>query len=74
MVFDERAYWMFLTGHRQGDLRRLVRVYGWPETSVYPTGAYAPGGGQYGRYTNLPVPYSERAINTSYQGCINRDA
>jgi hypothetical protein len=74
MVFDERAYWLFLTGHRQGDLRRLVRVYGWPEDEVYPTGSYAPGGGQYGRYTNLPVPFSERSINTSYKGCINRDA
>jgi hypothetical protein len=74
MVFDERAYWLFLTGHRQGDLRRLVRVYDWPEDAVYPTGAYAPGGGQYGRYTNVPVPFSERAINTSFKGCINRDA
>jgi hypothetical protein len=27
-LFRERAFWMFATGHRQGDLRRLVRQYG----------------------------------------------
>lgn len=75
MVFDERAYWLFLTGHRQGDLRRLVRVYGWPQDQVYPSGYFPFGGSQkYGTYTNIPIPNSERAINTTFTGCINRDA
>lgn len=75
MVYDERAFWLFLTGHRQGDLRRLVRVYGWPENEVYPTGFYPLGAKQqYGSFTNIPVPYTERAINTKFTGCINRGA
>lgn len=75
MVYDERAYWLFLTGHRQGDLRRLVRVYGWPQNEVYPSGFFPLGGKQeYGTYTNIPIPNSERAINTKFKGCLNRDA
>jgi hypothetical protein len=74
-VFDERAYWLFLTGHRQGALRRLVRVYGWPQETVYPTGAYPLGELRaYGTYTNLPYPNTEQAINAQYKGCFNRDA
>jgi hypothetical protein len=75
MVYNERGYWLYLTGHRQGDLRRLVRVYKWPESQVYPTGYYPIGDRQsYGSYTNIPVPYTEQAINPQYKGCINRDA
>lgn len=73
MVFDERGYWLFLTGHRQGDLRRMVRVHGYDSDEVYPTGNF-PYGGAYGHYTNLPIPNSERAINPNYEGCIDRDA
>jgi len=75
MVYDERAYWLFLTGHRQGDLRRLVRVYGWPQNQVYPTGDYPKGPiTSYGSYTNIPLPHSERVTNPKYTGCFNRDA
>src|SRR5205807_2635254 len=28
LMFSERAFWLFATGHRLGDLRRLVRQYG----------------------------------------------
>ena len=28
LMFRERAFWMFGTGHRLGDLRRLIRQYG----------------------------------------------
>ena len=72
-VFDERGYWLFLTGVRQSDLRRLVRVYGWPQDEVYPTGFY-PFGGQYGTYTNIPIPNSEAKINPKFEGCFDRDA
>ncbi|MDB4916114.1 MAG: hypothetical protein JWM95_3758, partial [Gemmatimonadetes bacterium] len=47
-LFRERAFWLFLTGHRQGDLRRLVRQYGRAREAVFPTGAYAKGGATYG--------------------------
>lgn len=75
MVYDERAYWTFLTGIRQGDLRRLVRVYQWPQEQVYPAGPYPVGPTQaYGAYTNVPIPDTERQINQQFKGCINRDA
>ncbi len=38
--FEERAMWLFGTGHRLGDLRRLVRQYGRAQNTVFPTGTY----------------------------------
>jgi hypothetical protein len=73
MVFDERGYWLYLTGHRQGDLRRLVREHGWVQDEVYPTGFY-PYGGTYGEFTNIPIPSTEKKINPQYQGCFDRNA
>jgi hypothetical protein len=40
LLFSERAAWLFLTGSRQGDLRRLVRKYGLDREQAYPTGIY----------------------------------
>ena len=40
LMFRERAFWMFSTGHRLGDMRRLVRQYGRSGASVYPRGDY----------------------------------
>ena len=40
LLFRERAFWMFGTGHRLGDMRRLVRQYNRTSTSVFPTGNY----------------------------------
>lgn len=59
LLFRERAFWLFATGTRLGDLRRLVRVYGRPSESVFPTAAYWRGG-SYGPSTNLPIDRSER--------------
>src|SRR5690606_6979549 len=75
LLYDERAYWLFFTGNRQGDLRRLVRVYGWPQQNVYPSGdaPFEPFR-SFGSDVNIPVPYSENALNPKYTGCINRDA
>jgi hypothetical protein len=79
LVFAERAYWLFLTGQRQGDLRRLVREYHWPPEQVYPTGPYiVPQGfvgqvGKYGTDVTMPIPPMERA-NPNFHGCLNRGA
>jgi hypothetical protein len=77
LLFQERAYWLFLTGHRQGDLRRLIRQYGpygFSQQTVYPTGLYlAPGTGQYGTDVTAPIPGSEYA-NPQFHGCLNRNA
>jgi hypothetical protein len=74
LVFRERAYWLFLTGHRQGDLRRLVREYGRDSESVYPTGSYPGVFGAYGGDVTAPVPGDERVINPLYTGCRSRGA
>lgn len=72
--FRERAFWLFLTGHRLGDMRRLVRQYGRGAGSVFPTGAYpaAKGGGAYGVDVNLPVPFDE-TNNPRFTACIDRN-
>jgi hypothetical protein len=79
LLFSERAYWLFLTGHRQGDLRRLIRNYHtYPafqsQSQVYPTGAYtAPGAGVYGSDVTVPIPSTEYT-NPLFHGCVNRGA
>jgi hypothetical protein len=74
LLFRERAYWLFLTGHRQGDLRRLIRQYGRNQDQVYPTGPYlAPGTGLYGTDVTTVIPLSEY-VNPFFHGCLNRDA
>jgi hypothetical protein len=58
-LFKERAYWLFLTSHRLGDMRRLVKQYGRTVNSVFPNGPYFKGG-LYGSDVNAPVPQSEQ--------------
>ena len=74
-VFRERAFWLFSTGHRLGDLRRLVRNYGRTAESVFPTGEWYLGA-PYGTDVNFPIPQSEdnnqQAPNAS--ACIDRNA
>jgi hypothetical protein len=59
-LFRERAFWLWGTGHRLGDLRRLVRTYDRATESVYPTGAWWKGG-DYGTDVNIVIPQSEEA-------------
>ncbi len=70
LVFRERAYWLFLTARRQGDLRRLVRNYGYDQSEVYPVGEYRAAA--YGSAINIPVPIEEQITNRLYTGCNNR--
>ena len=73
LLFRERAFWLFLTGHRQGDLRRLIRQYGRFENTVYPIGLYSPLNGNYGADVVVQVPTLE-FVNPLYAGCISRGA
>jgi starch-binding outer membrane protein, SusD/RagB family len=64
-LFAERAYDLWLTGHRVGDLRRLVRPtggtlpgYGRDQATEWPTGTYFKNG-QYGTQVALLVPRNE---------------
>ncbi|HEY0529798.1 MAG TPA: hypothetical protein VGD02_13295 [Gemmatimonadaceae bacterium] len=58
-LFRERAYWLYLTSHRLGDMRRLITQYGRAPETVFPTGVYFKGG-NYGTDVNIPVPFSEQ--------------
>lgn len=58
-LFAERAYWLFVTGHRQGDLRRLARApYSLPTNQVFPSGKFFRGG-TYGNDVAYPLPNQE---------------
>ncbi|HET7585506.1 MAG TPA: hypothetical protein VFK13_11400 [Gemmatimonadaceae bacterium] len=59
LIFSERAFWMFITGHRLGDLRRLVRNYGRAQNTVFPDGPYHKGG-EYGNDVAWPIPQEEQ--------------
>ena len=72
LLFSERAFWMFATGHRLGDMRRLIRQYGRSADEVFPSGTYIKGG-SYGDDVNLPMP-QEEGNNPNYGGCLDRNA
>jgi len=67
--FDERAFWLYSTGHRHGDFRRLVDVYNMAPSDVFPWGPYFKGG-EYSSNLTFPIPESE-ANNPNYVGCLN---
>jgi hypothetical protein len=71
-MFRERAFWMFGTGHRLGDMRRLVRQYGRAENTIYPTGPYFKGG-NYGDALTVPIPFEEQN-NPKFKQCLDRKA
>lgn len=58
LLFRERAFWLYGTGHRLGDMRRLVTQYGLSESQVYPTGEYHKGG-DYGTDVAFPIDVDE---------------
>ena len=75
LMFAERAYWLFATGHRQGDLRRFIRQYGalgFNQATVYPVGITSTGG-FYGSDVTAPIPGAEYT-NPLFHGCLDRHA
>ncbi len=81
VMFRERAFWLFGTGHRLGDLRRLIRQYGRGPETVFPTGPYPATGlppgssviATYGTDVNFPIQAVEQA-NPNFRGCLSRGA
>ncbi len=87
--FQERAFWLYLTGQRLSDMRRLVRQYARGSESVFPTGAYARPQyarttvadenlssrtlGTYGRDVDFPIPFDEQN-NPEFKECLSRGA
>jgi starch-binding outer membrane protein, SusD/RagB family len=70
--FAERAYFLWLTGHRLSDMRRLVRQYGRDQATVFPTGL-TEYGQEYGTAVSLPIPFEE-VNNPNYSTCTDRGA
>jgi hypothetical protein len=68
LLFRERAEWLWLTGHRLGDLRRLVRVYGLDAAKVYPVGTADNRTGPYGSDLSFPLP-SDEQNNPTFATC-----
>jgi hypothetical protein len=74
-LFSERGFWLYLTAHRMGDLRRLIRQYGRTEDAVFPSGTYSGrGGGTYGTQVAFPVPFEERNNPNFVPGSCNPNA
>lgn len=73
LLFAERARWLWLTAHRLGDLRRLVRQYGRPANTVFPVGPYFKSNFPvYGPDVNIPVPVTEEKNNPNFTACLDR--
>ncbi len=71
LQFSERARWLWLSAHRLGDMRRLIRQYGRAENTVFPNGDYFKQGRVYGADVNFPVPFDEEN-NPDFSQCIDR--
>jgi starch-binding outer membrane protein, SusD/RagB family len=57
--FKERAYWLFATGQRLGDLRRMMWDYGRQQNEIFPVGTHHRGG-SFGTDTNFPIAFDEQ--------------
>ncbi len=78
LMFSERAFWLYGTGHRLGDLRRLIRQYGRDQSHVFPVGAYVNGRASalrstYGADVNYPIGPVEQG-NPAFHGCLSLGA
>jgi len=73
LIYHERAFWLYLTGRRLGDLRRLIKNYGRNPESVFPTGPY-PMGGTYGTATSIPFILAGNQLSNPNitTGCTTR--
>jgi hypothetical protein len=83
VLMKERAMWLFATGHRQGDLRRLARVYRRDPETLWPMGiyrneefppfvpTYPTSGTAYGR--QYVLNHGPDQNNPVYRGCLDMD-
>lgn len=73
LMFRERAFWTFGRGQRLGDLRRMIRQYGFTPAQVFPGegGTWFKTNAKYGQDYNIPVSGDE-LNNPNFHGCTNR--
>jgi starch-binding outer membrane protein, SusD/RagB family len=85
VMFRERAFWLYGTGTRLGDMRRLIRQYGRDQSTVFAVGPFPNGNvstlpsplPNYGTDVNLTLPTAAGGYNDpnpAYKGCINKSA
>lgn len=77
LLYRERAFWLYLTGRRLGDVRRLILNYGRNPETVFPTGAYPNAGVgpvTYGSATAIPFSADVQARTNPHitMGCTTR--
>ncbi|MEP7383592.1 MAG: hypothetical protein ABI910_18045 [Gemmatimonadota bacterium] len=74
LLFRERAFWLYLTGHRFGDMRRLMRQYGRAYNTVFPVGPYK-FGGDFGTDLQFPIDAAEVSSNPLMNNtvCLDRN-
>ncbi|MBM4187683.1 MAG: RagB/SusD family nutrient uptake outer membrane protein [Gemmatimonadetes bacterium] len=60
LMFRERAFWMFATAHRLGDMRRLVRQYSRASNTIFPTGPYHKDQLTRGNQASIIIPQTEQ--------------
>ena len=78
LLFYERAFWLYATGHRHGDMRRLVRQYQRVPSLVFPVGVYVPAKAMnafpnYGEIVTLPLQETNNP-NPYSKGCLDTNA
>lgn len=71
LVYRERAFWLFATGHRMGDLRRLLRHYGRSQNDTHPVGHYK-GPQSYGTDVVFILTLSEQSNPEGFV-CMDRN-
>jgi hypothetical protein len=81
VMFRERAFWLYGTGTRLGDLRRLIRQYARGQSTVFPTGPYVGGESpqlsppvpNYGQDVSFMIPTQSagQTSNPYYKGCLS---
>jgi len=66
LTFSERAFWLYASAHRLGDMRRLTRPvgapvagYGFDPATVYPVGVWKGTTTSFGNEVNFPIPFEE---------------
>jgi len=72
LFLRESAFWQFGRGFRLPNLRRMVRLYGYTQDQVFPTGTFFKGG-VYGTDVNFPV-FNNELTNPNFHGCLDRKA
>jgi starch-binding outer membrane protein, SusD/RagB family len=72
LFFREKAFWQFGRGYRLPDLRRMIRLYGFTQDKIFPTGTFFKSG-VYGTDVNFPV-FDTELTNPNFHGCLDRNA